>query len=442
MSRVPNQRLTAARVVTGLTQQQLADLGNLEVERATGRIGAMDADYISKLERGVITWPSKPYRRAIGTVLGRTSDTELGFYSTRSRRVAVNGDTADVPGGIDDVNRNAFLKALAAAVGGMAVGDPVAEAVSCTATGNIPTRVGMTEVAQVNHAIDVFGGWQDLYGGGVCRDALAGQVTWAVKLLGADAPDTVKQELYRSVGFLVDVAGWGAFDAGHHQAARNYFRLALHCAEQGNDWGLRANVLSDMARQAVYIGQADDGLSLIELAQVRQDRQTSTVRAMLSTVRARSLAKLERDEEAYGAVRLAEDEFANQPPGNDPDWITYFNEAHLYGDTGHAMLDIAMRNRYVEDTRDRLRNAVTRYTHEQARSRAFAVGKLGILELTVGDPQAGMLYGRQALTAAAPLRSRRAADDLKALQQALATRPKVSGSEELRWEIQKTVGMV
>jgi hypothetical protein len=35
-----------------------------------------------------------------------------------------------------------------------------------------------------------------------------------------------------------------------------------------------------------------------------QDRHTPTVRAMLSTVRARALAKLERDEEAYGAVRL------------------------------------------------------------------------------------------------------------------------------------------
>jgi hypothetical protein len=138
----------------------------------------------------------------------------------------------------------------------------------------------------------------------------------------------------------------------------------------------------------------------------------------------------------------AEDEFAKQHPDNDPDWITYFNKAHLYGDTGHAMLDAAGRNRYVEDTRDRLRNTVTHYTHEQARSRAFAVGKLGILELTVGDPQAGVLYGRQALTADTPLRSRRAVNDLKALQQALATQPKVPGSAELHREIQKTVEAV
>ncbi|MBF6353614.1 hypothetical protein IU449_03455 [Nocardia higoensis] len=83
--------------------------------------------------------------------------------------------------------------------------------------------------------------------------------------------------------------------------ARRYFQLALHCAEQADDWGIRANVLSDMARQAIYVDHPDDGPSLIELAQVRQDRQTPTVRAMLSTVHARTLAKVGRGDDSYRA---------------------------------------------------------------------------------------------------------------------------------------------
>ncbi len=194
-----------------------------------------------------------------------------------------------------------------------------------------------------------------------------------------------------------------------------------------------------MARQAIYVGRPDDGLSLIELAQVRQDRQASTVRAMLSTVRARALAKMGRAEDCHAAVQTAEAHFANSAPDDDPGWITYFNEAHLYGDTGHAMLDIALDGHYVADTRARLHQAVTRYTAEQARSRAFAVGKLAILELAKGDAQAGVLHAQQALAADAPLRSARAVDDLKALDMALSIRSEVSGAQDVREQIRRTV---
>lgn len=440
MEPAPNRLLAAARAAANLTQDQLAEAANAEVEAITGSLGGMDADYISKLERGVHTWPNKHYRQALRTVLAVARDADLGFYSSRTRRATVGGAvTSPAAEGIDDVNRQAFLRALAATVAGVAVGDPIAEAITRPATGKVPTRVGAAEVVQLNHAIDMFGGWQDLYGGGVCRDAIAGHVAWATQLLGAQATDVTKMELNRVVGFLVDVAGWGAFDAGYHDAAGKYFHLALHCAEQGNDWGLRANVLSDMARQAIYIGRPDDGLSMIELAQVRQDRQTPTVRAMLSTVRARALAKLNRPQDCQCAVRAAEDHFADAQPSDDPGWITYFNEAHLYGDTGHAMLDVALDGHYIADTRNRLHRAVTSYSAEQARSRAFALGKLAILELTQGDAPTGVLHARQALAADASLRSARAVDDLKALDAALSLRSDVSGAQDVRQQIQQTV---
>jgi transcriptional regulator with XRE-family HTH domain len=440
MAARPNERLAGARLAVGLTQEQLAEAANGEVEAQTGHAGGMDGDYVSKLERGVHTWPNKHYRQSLRQVLGAASDADLGFYSRRSQRATVSGAGASpAVEGVDDVNRQAFLRALAATVAGVAAGDPIAEAIARPSSGQIPARVGQAEVDQLGHAIEVFGGWQDLYGGGVCRDAIAGHVSWATQLLGAEATDETKTALYRTVGFLVDVAGWGAFDAGYHDVARKYFHLSLYCAEHGSDWGLRANVLSDMARQAIYIGRPDDGLSLVELAQVRQDRQTPTVRAMLSTVQARALAKLNRTQECQAAVRAAEDHFAAHDSQHDPDWITYFNEAHLYGDTGHAMLDVALHDQYVSDTRERLHRAVTSYTAEQARSRAFAVGKLAILELVKGDAQAGVLHSQQALLADAPLRSARAVDDLKALDTALSFRSDVDGAEDVREQIRQAM---
>ncbi len=166
----PNQRLTAARCAAGLTQQQVAELANQAVDAATGSVGGMDADYVSKLERGVHTWPNKHYRQALCQVLGARNDGQLDFFSARSRRGTVRY-TAGPPAveGIDDVNRQAFLRALTATVAGAAVGNPIAEAMRRSASGVVPARAGATEVAQLNHATSMFGNWQDLYGGGVCR---------------------------------------------------------------------------------------------------------------------------------------------------------------------------------------------------------------------------------------------------------------------------------
>lgn len=438
---VPNDRLAAARAAARLTQEALAELANAQVEQVTGRAGAMDADYVSKLERGIHRWPGKHYRRALREVLGAQSDRDLGFYSVRGMTSMGAGlsldDAGHLPGmdrGSDDVRRQAFLRGLATTVTGMALGDlddPVAEAVDRVASDEVPSRVGPTEVQQVEHATNLFGEWQDLYGGGSCKEAIAAQVRWATGLFNASAADDVRIDLYRSVGFLVDVAGWGTFDAADHEKARRYFRLALYCAEQAKDWGLRANVLSDMARQAMYVGQPDDGLSLIELAQVRQDRQQPTVRAMLSTVHARALAKVGRREDCYGAVLAAEDQFTNRTPGDDPPWITYFNGAELAGDAGHALFDVALAGYHIDDARQRLIHAIEHLSARYVRMRALYLGRLAILELNVGDPERGIAYGEQAL-AAAPSKSRRVLDDLTEVRRALGKHITVPGATELR----------
>jgi transcriptional regulator with XRE-family HTH domain len=62
----PNDLLRAAREAAGLTQGQLAELANAQVEAVTRSPGAMDADYIGKLERGIHRWPNKSYRHALG----------------------------------------------------------------------------------------------------------------------------------------------------------------------------------------------------------------------------------------------------------------------------------------------------------------------------------------------------------------------------------------
>jgi hypothetical protein len=62
-----------------MSRQELAEAVNAHVHRTTGRVSAMDAHYVGRLERGLRRYPTADYRAAFRAVLGAGSDSELGF---------------------------------------------------------------------------------------------------------------------------------------------------------------------------------------------------------------------------------------------------------------------------------------------------------------------------------------------------------------------------
>lgn len=83
-----NHDLRGRRLTVGITEGEVAEQVARLVTVQTGRELAIDANYVSKLERGIITWPNRAYREAFRTFFGVTSDAELGFYPRRTRRDA------------------------------------------------------------------------------------------------------------------------------------------------------------------------------------------------------------------------------------------------------------------------------------------------------------------------------------------------------------------
>ncbi|MGH3857020.1 MAG: hypothetical protein ACRDR6_26775 [Pseudonocardiaceae bacterium] len=53
---------------------------------------------------------------------------------------------------------------------------------------------------------------------------------------------------------LADMAGYLLMDVNAQEQARRVYRFALACAERAKDWNLRAEVLSSMAKQAIWTG--------------------------------------------------------------------------------------------------------------------------------------------------------------------------------------------
>lgn len=409
-----------------MSRQELAELVSAWVFERAGRVVELNANYVGKLERGQIRWPQADYRAGLRAVLGAGTDRELGFR--RPRRS---------PARVTDLDRKDFLRA-ALGVGAAALGGRrPAELITPAESTPIPSVVGQTEVDQVRSAARMFGTWDHTYGGGLVREAVAAQLRYSTELLNARCPERLRGELYSAVGFLSHTSGFMAFDAYAHDDARRMLRFALACAEECEDWHLRAKVLSSMARQAIWCGDPDSGLTLVELALVRADRLTPTERAMLLSARARALAKLGRTQPTATTVGMADEEFSNAHRADDPIWMHYYDHAQHAGDTGHALFDLAMKRTFVSEATSRLATAVAGHTDVYARSRAISATKLASLIMVTGDPVEAVAVGTRAIADAGTVRSRRAADDLRELRRFATRHQPLADVAELQQRIDR-----
>jgi len=405
-----------------LSRQEVAELVNEWLYDRTKKRVELDANYVGKLERGIIRWPSKQYREAFRAVLRVESDAQLGFHGRRRRSATVT-----------EVNRQQFLRAA-----GTAMALPWLELFTPTTPTPVPTRVTPVEIDQVRTAATVFSTWDNTYGGGLAREAVFAQLRWSAQLLEAAYPEQLRPELFAAVARLGSVAGFMAFDAYAHEDARRSFRFSLACAEQSGNWHLRARLLNMMARQAVWCGQPDDGLTYVEMALVRNDRLTATERASLHTLRARAFAKLRHAQECLAAVGAADEAFAHANQAVDPPWMAFYDHAQHHGDTGHALFDLSIQGRRTQAAQ-RLAYSVAHHAPAFARSRAISRTKLASLLMATGDPRQAAAIGQKALDSAGSVRSRRAIDDLWELHRLAGRHPAIPEAVELRERITETL---
>ncbi|MFC0861657.1 hypothetical protein ACFHYQ_05025 [Sphaerimonospora cavernae] len=432
----PNDRLRHAREqresphVPGepMSRQELADLVNAWIHEHLGRVACLTANYVGKLERGLVSWPNSDYRAALRHILKARTDGDLGFH--RPRRQAPVGVS------VSGVDRKAFLRTAL----GTALTIPLTNLLTSVEAAALPAVVGEQDIQEIRTIASVFATWDHTYGGSLVREAVNAQLRQSVALLEkARCPARLHDDLYAAVGFLGHAAGFMAFDAYAHDDARRMFRLALACAEEAGDWHLRAKVMSSMARQAIWCGDPDTGLTLVEMALVRSDKLTPAERAMLLSARARALAKLGRHQDTLTTVGLADEAFTRIRPNEEAPWMRYYDAAQHAGDTGHALFDLSIRSRSPDEAARRLAAAVAGHAPAYVRSRAISGIKLATLTMATGDPDEAAAIGAHAVRDAGAIRSRRAADDLRELHRTAVPHQRRGSVAELRHSIKEAI---
>ncbi|MEV0712728.1 hypothetical protein [Nocardia aurea] len=248
----------------------------------------------------------------------------------------------------------------------------------------------------------------------------------------------LRRSLFEAVGNLSSVLGYTAFDTGNLAEADQRFRFALWCADTAGSWDLRASTLADMARRSAFVGDPDGALSLIELAQVRSDRLSMTVQAMLSAMRAQYLAALARPQEAVIQVARADDLFETRTPETDPPWMCYYDRAEHLGSTGKALAIAAEASDSIGIATPRLIDAIDLHSPEYPRSRTFSQIRLATLTMKLGDPRHAAALGMTSVDRSRGLKSARITTELRTLAMVAARHRRITEVRELREAISTT----
>ncbi|MBL1068383.1 hypothetical protein [Streptomyces sp. 7-21] len=323
--------------------------------------------------------------------------------------------------------------------------------------GDRPRRSGPLsgpELEMLERTTAEFRRWDAQSGGGLRRKAVVGQLHEVTDLLQEPHPAPVRQRLFRVTAELAELAGWMSYDVGLQPTAQKYFVLALHAAKEAGDRPLGAYILSEMSRQMIHLGRADDALELIHLAQYgSRDGATARTRSMLYAMEARAYATLGQPPRCHRAVRMAQDAFAEIEPGEpEPDWIRFFSEAELHAETAHSYRDLAYvaghSQWYVATARPLMERAVELFGRECAQEgggghrRSYALNLIGMatVHFLARDAEQGAACAARAVDLAGQLRSERVSNRLRktsatALRDFARARPVAELAERVTHEL-------
>jgi hypothetical protein len=281
-------------------------------------------------------------------------------------------------------------------------------------SGGRPSRLSEQELELLEATTVMFREWDSQCGGGLRRKAVVGQLHEVTDLLQEPHPEPVARRLYRITADLAALAGWMSYDVGLQPTAQKYLVLALHASKEAGDRPLGAFILSSMSRQMIHLDRPDDALELIHLAQYgSRDSAGATVQAMLHALEARAYANLGQVNKCHRAVRMAEDTFCDARPGEEPAWISFFNEAELHAENAHSYRDLAYvagrSPTYASLAQPEMQKAVDGFSGDQVHQRAYALNLVGMgtVHLLMQEPEQAAHATDHAISVAKRIRSER-----------------------------------
>jgi hypothetical protein len=299
--------------------------------------------------------------------------------------------------------------------------------------------VGKQEVDSLEASVQVFRAWDASRGGGLQRKAVVGQLNEVGGMLSYHHPAHLQRRLWGVAANLAVLAGWMSHDIGLEPTAQKYFLIAAHAAREGGDRARAGEALSRAARQMVHLGQPEQALDLMKLAQSGSGEQAlPRTRAMLRTIEAWAQASMGCGQAMRRTLGEAEELFVtDRAEGPAPDWMQNFDEADLYGMQALAYRTLAEHEpSAAAQAQAHARKALSLRTEGHERSTIFDYLSLASACFIANDPDQADTYARMALLTIGQTSSHRTWDRLREMYRLTGRYGDYSRVQDLRHEIE------
>lgn len=276
------------------------------------------------------------------------------------------------------------------------------------------SRVGLTDVGMIKSTGGMFAELDDRFGGEHARHSLVQYLSRDVApLLTGQYTEPVGRALFSTVAETTLLAGWMSYDACHHGLAQRYFLQALRLAQDSSDRRLAGSILSAMSHQATFIGHFTEAATLARAARMGiSGVATPTLMAQFHAMEARALARIGDIRACELALSEATKALERRNNSDEPEWITYFDEAELAAEAAHCFRDVNSARRAVMHAQNAMSGS-------HVRSDFFATMVLADAHLRAGDSEEACRVALDALDLGEQLKSARCVSYLTEFRQRL-----------------------
>ncbi|MFB9319764.1 hypothetical protein [Cryptosporangium minutisporangium] len=279
-------------------------------------------------------------------------------------------------------------------------------------------RVGQSDVDAVRATTAALDRLDNDYGGERPRRALIQFLHSDVAgLLAGRYGEQAGRQLHAAAAEATLLAAWATYDAGVHGMAQRYFIQSLRLAQAADDVLLASSALDAMSHQATFLGRSREAANLARAARTGSQRYaTPTLTAHFYAMEARALAVGGDVVGTQKALGEAVNVFERRQPGNDPDWISYVDDAELAAELAHSFRDIGR-------SADAVTYAVSALAGSggaSARSDFFVTMVQAAGHLGQGDVEQACVTARAALDLGEQVRSARCVEYLRQFRKQLA----------------------
>jgi tetratricopeptide (TPR) repeat protein len=278
-------------------------------------------------------------------------------------------------------------------------------------------RVGASDVLAVRTTAEAFALLDNNFGGGHARRALIQYLRSDVAtLLAGRYTEQIGRDLYGAAAEATLLGAWMTYDAGIHGLAQRYFIQALRLAQAANDPVLGSSILDAMSHQATFLGRSHEATNLARAARNGgKGYATATLNAHFLAMEARALASAGDAAGADRALSEAVSAFERRAAGEDPDWISYFDDAELSAEFSHCLRDMGRPDEAITYGQRALSGS-------SARSDFFVsvVLATSYLNRHQSEPEEACRIVGEVLAASGGIKSARCADYLRRFRRQLA----------------------